>query len=547
MIKPLVVLSIAVMASAAAMASESLYYWDNQAGLKKADHCQLTTTKNSRLSFAKMGTSSPLTLKNSEGKAVLDVIAGSIVKKRDGAQVLGSDPYEIVAVNQNLSSFSKSVYADRLENGYLESSQTDSIESRTIQIKENTLNLKAGTLLRVHGQKEYLRLTCPEFSSSREYVVFHAYEKDDDKSSALIGVYFDETDLFKNVSTFDNAQVINKFSSAIADEENIVQGQIKELSGRALRVSTVKKDIPLESGIKPGSILDKVSTPGIAIISGLDTIICSAGAVNVRNSDLSGVLFSARNGDGIKIFQGWGENRKETFIGGKRYTFTKVEFMGREALDQRTGFVADSFISARSMCPHVASVASQPMVIPSTNITGLNDPSCCLFPTIKRVTIPMTDGMRQFGWNRPGNRLHAANDLYRIKNEPMVAVAPGVVLRSTHAFYEGTYVTEVLHPGGFIVRYGETTGEAVPGNSKGRQVQMGQKLGYIGKIGNLNPMLHVEIYSGRRSRSVDALPLSQPGNTSYLEGSLNGRNFGRRNDLLQPTRYLLKWENDKFN
>ena len=131
-----------------------------------------------------------------------------------------------------------------------------------------------------------------------------------------------------------------------------------------------------------------------------------------------------------------------------------------------------------------------------------------------------------------GTRSHAACDLYRYKDEPILSVAPGVVLRGLYYFYQGTYALEVRHSGGFIVRYGELTGKKEIGVSNGKKVKMGQRVGYMGKVNSncCRPMLHFELFKGTKSGS-----LSQKGNK-----------FQRRSDLLDPTHYLQKWESGKF-
>ena len=108
-------------------------------------------------------------------------------------------------------------------------------------------------------------------------------------------------------------------------------------------------------------------------------------------------------------------------------------------------------------------------------------------------------------------------------------MAPGQVIRPLYYFYENTYALEVRHAGGFVVRYGEVTGRAGPGVASGRRVSIGQVVGYVGKTSHPKPMLHFEMYSGART------------------GSLSGSNkYQRRSDLMNPTQYLLKWQENKF-
>ena len=98
-------------------------------------------------------------------------------------------------------------------------------------------------------------------------------------------------------------------------------------------------------------------------------------------------------------------------------------------------------------------------------------------------------------------------------------------------------MVEVEHSGGFVVRYGELTGKIANNTSIGKQVIMGDRLGYIGKVssGCCEPMLHFELYSGKLKG-----PLTQQG------AEVNGVLYNRRRDLINPTQHMLKWQDAKF-
>jgi murein DD-endopeptidase MepM/ murein hydrolase activator NlpD len=270
---------------------------------------------------------------------------------------------------------------------------------------------------------------------------------------------------------------------------------------------------------------------------GLETIVCtSSSSVNVRNDDLSEVLFMAKNEEPLTVFQGWGENTKIGSINGKEYTFIKVEMINKKEGDTRIGFIQSSFVQAKSKCPYAESNIKK-LKPEDISFTGLEDKLCCQFPTMKKVTTSFTEGMRAFGVPRSkGKRFHAAADLYRYENEPIASVAPGVVLRNLYYFYQDTYALEVLHSGGFIVRYGEITGQKAPGIEMGKQLKLGETIGYMGVVnsGCCEAMLHFELYTGELLG-----PLTQDG------VEVNGVRYNRRQDLIDPTPYLLRWENEK--
>lgn len=275
-----------------------------------------------------------------------------------------------------------------------------------------------------------------------------------------------------------------------------------------------------------------------SFISGLETIVCTPGEfVNVRSDDLSEILFTVKNEEPLTVFQGWGENSIVGTINGKKYTFIKIEMTNKKDNETRVGFIESSFVQPKSKCPFTLSVLKS-LIPEDTTFSGLDDLLCCQFPTIKEVTTPYTEGMRAFGGPRnKGKRAHAAADLYRYENEPLVAVAPGVVLRNLYYFYQDTYALEVLHSGGFVVRYGEVTGKSAPGIEIGKQLKMGETIGYMGKVnsGCCEAMLHFELYTGEMKGS-----LTQPGI------DIGGILFNRRQDLINPTPHLLKWEQQKI-
>lgn len=302
----------------------------------------------------------------------------------------------------------------------------------------------------------------------------------------------------------------------------------------------------------------------------IEQIVCiKAGSnLSVRSENLRRVLFTVESGSALKVFQGWGDNKRVKRIRGRNYTFVKVQVTE----SGKIGWVATNFIQERSKCggstPGAGkkddqddskddgqddakdddnSVVPQPpkkedkqddedkgpVKKPSQGeaISGLGDSICCEFPLNNRPTDSYMSGMRRFGANRGGgSRVHAAADLYRHRGDDLVAVANGTVIRSLYYFYQSTYALEVKHQGGFVVRYGETTGKVPRGITGGKKVGMGDTVAYMGKTDCCTPMLHFELYSGN------------------AKGGLNGGGpYRRRSDLMNPSKYLLKWEDKKFS
>lgn len=352
----------------------------------------------------------------------------------------------------------------------------------------------------------------------------------------------------------------------------VVLGGIFSFAGAA-RAGGAPADQSIESeletleaqGLESASVARKTSTPKT-----IEQIVCikAGSSLSVRSENLRRVLFTVDAGAAIKVFQGWGDSRPVKVIRGRSYTFVKIQVTE----NGKTGWVATNFIQERSKCggstPGAGNKDDQadgdhvppkkddvkkdddakddgakgddakdedkgPVKKPARGgaIAGLADSLCCEFPLNNRPTESFLTGMRRFGANRGGgSRTHAAADLYRRRGDDLVAVANGTVIRSLYYFYQSTYALEVKHQGGFVVRYGETTGKVPRGISGGKKVTMGDTVAYMGKTDCCTPMLHFELYSGG------------------AKGSLNGGGaYRRRSDLMNPSKYLTKWEDKKFS
>lgn len=262
------------------------------------------------------------------------------------------------------------------------------------------------------------------------------------------------------------------------------------------------------------------SINGVEVVDGsLEYVVCTTSSrLNVRNESLNQVIFQADRFEELLPVQSFGQDRKQLQVGSKTYTYIQAQFPARS---DRRGWVAEDFIKPRGQCPGLQE--------PQKPIVNLG----WQFPTVKRPSSSYKTGARRFKANRGGgSRYHAACDLYRVRNEEVVSVNGGQVIRDTYFFYQGTYAIEVRHTDGRVMRYGEITSRKAPGVRLNSTVDGGQVVGYIGKVnsGCCTPMLHFEMYSGQGSG-----PLSQSGNK-----------FRRRWDLQDPTSDLVNWEFNKF-
>ena len=132
---------------------------------------------------------------------------------------------------------------------------------------------------------------------------------------------------------------------------------------------------------------------------------------------------------------------------------------------------------------------------------------------------------RGFGCPRDGGkRKHAGCDLYAPLGSPVLAVYHGWVVR-VYEFYGKADAIEVNHGVHGIVRYGEV--DALPGIAAGMLVTAGTQIGKVAQLvglGNIHPMLHFEMYSGK-------------GSGKLTQGT---GEYRRRSDLVDPTSFLDK-------
>ncbi len=166
-----------------------------------------------------------------------------------------------------------------------------------------------------------------------------------------------------------------------------------------------------------------------------------------------------------------------------------------------------------------------------------------------------------FGYYRTTNgvitRLHAARDLYFELNEPIYAIADGVV-KEIHGFYQDTWRVEIEHnyeiiPGHkIIVRYGEVSKNNIKVH-EGQIVKKGQQIAEIGLLvpyviqpwPDKRGMLHFELYTGVASGKLNqATPYDKM--IKATSDNYPGYTFNRRKDLRDPLELLNQMlENSK--
>lgn len=116
-------------------------------------------------------------------------------------------------------------------------------------------------------------------------------------------------------------------------------------------------------------------------------------------------------------------------------------------------------------------------------------------------------GMKRFGANRPGGRLHAGCDLYAPVGSEVLAIAPGSILVYGD-FIGGTKEIQIAHPGIGLVRYCEI--KPVADLKFGAPIKAGQVIGFVQQIKEItNTMLHIELYDHSDAKLMSE-PLTPP-------------------------------------
>lgn len=528
----LLVLSMSLISFTTQASTDApLFYWDNNEGFVDAKHCEIKPLKETPLrvsQYTGRKNSTTENLRNSNGVRQSHLANGSLVvlieekgkPSYSAVKVLGT---ALVPEDQSKNRWS----SERGDIGFLFDQSLRPIESYSF----TPLNISSKLLKQDISQsrwqvpvgESYLQVICPEHQKDRNYLVFQITDNANENVIAYTGVHHQESSIFNQVVSTEKNYDEPISEQRVADELIVEFSEQTESTNSQNRLEDLATPNKSQQTQTPATVIKQNS---------LKQIVCLSGSsLNIRNSTLDEVIFKAYNGDVVVIAQSFENETYTTQIGSEEYEFIKVSFPEKEGEDQRVGYAAKNFISAQSDCPFINPT---PIVRgPETTITGLDDPKCCEFPTVRKTTHPFTSGMRMFGARRGGGkRSHAAADLYRYIDEPILSVAPGTVVRDLYFFYQGTYALEVVHSGGFVARYGEITNKSPKGVQKGAALKMGERLGYMGVVnsGCCRPMLHFELFKGS------------------ARGSLSQTNppYNRRSDLMNPTPYLLKWEREKF-
>lgn len=573
------------------------FYWHNNAGFVSASKCQMTLLKDIPFYISQGKKASALDnadLQTASGARKFYLLNRSLVRTSDeGKSRKGYKFVDVIGVSQTPKAQTNRWFAERMENGYIAESALKNLEDYVIEIKSGVAvkeipNVKVattGTFWQLATEKDQVQaFRCNLDGKDRDFMIFEVFTANSSQPIARVGVNSDHTGIFKSIQThipseadkvldsrMDQAPTDTRQSleTGVGSSGSVAVSPLEVTKAAAEEIKAQKEaqeqlvNKPFAEGTAAASpnttvtegSTNSATTESVApenevaadeeaadedlklINSKQEHVVCiNEDTLNVRDESLEKVLFKAEKNETVLPFQSWGSSdTKKKIINGKEYTFVKIQFPEKEG--ENVGWLAQDYVRLEGQCsvtPKKDDTTTGGMTPMKTGpIKSIDDAACCGFPTIKRPTHSYLSGMRRFKAGRSrGKRLHAACDLYRYHGEAAVSIADGKVTRGLYYFYQNTYALEVQYPGGFIARYGELTGKAAKGISAGNKVTRGQVMGHIGTVSsNCCPaMLHFELYSGTKKGGLSA----------------KGNKFGRRSDLMDPTKYLLKWEKNQF-
>jgi hypothetical protein len=578
--------------------------WSNAKGVIPAADCKVGSSSEASMRISQhvtAGVEHAENLRTLKGKSSIEVIDGSLVKIIPAVKDTGRKYVQVVsglAPAKTLSAAERA--AIRLNEGYLPDESLKDVGDYVLELKTGApavaLDKKHSKIQGTFWQaaitdNNYVVYNCGQGPAKKVYLAFDVFVRESMTPVARVGVDLEETQVFRSIQTYTADQAEKKIAAsvaasgkasgikppvsisqnpvAIATPKPTPQPTPKPISPVAAKVAATGAAVAKPPSTDPKPTLPKPTPsptpaptpspsptppgpdqkptaasqakPDVPVIQGdLESVICIAeGTAQVHDQSLKKVLFTAKKNTEVKPMQTFGNDKQTKIIDGKTYTFIKAMFPEQHG-SQKIGWVSSDLVKPKSQCatapqqkPITVDKDDETQSSATMTIVGLDDKNCCEFPLTARPTTSYKSGMRRFGAGRGGGtRIHAACDLYRDDGDKVIAVAPGQVILPKYYFYQGVYAIEVRHAGGFVVRYGEVLGDNAPGIRMGAKVDVGQTVGYVGTVnsGCCSPMLHFELYSGTETGSL----------TQYING------YSRREDLMDPTAYLSKWEQKKF-
>ncbi|MBT6447692.1 MAG: hypothetical protein HOK38_02980, partial [Flavobacteriaceae bacterium] len=272
------------------------FYFDNQEGLVEAEDCSISPIESQTFrisSYSGKNKSKQIeNLRNLNGVRQSHLINGSLVKLIKGKSKHDYKKVEVTGLNTVSNLSTNRWFSERLDQGYLYYSSLLPAEDYVLKLNKETMPMKMGDYrenvdglyLKLVLESNFFKLNCRGFGK-REYIIFKAYEKFASKPMALIAVYWDETKIFKHITTMTKYQAAKILPNHLEEESIATYFETDHYNSEVDDSSDV-------------SIENDVNITSINSLEGIDNIIClQKQSLNVRDSSLTEVLYKAKLGE----------------------------------------------------------------------------------------------------------------------------------------------------------------------------------------------------------------------------------------------------------
>lgn len=242
----------------------------------------------------------------------------------------------------------------------------------------------------------------------------------------------------------------------------------------------------------------------------------------------------------------WQTKKEQRVIDGKSYSFIPVIVPGH---NMAPGWIAEDAILPDGECKDQREKTL-------SSAKGIDEADCCKFPVPYPAWYPYTKkedtGKKWFGAQRSG-RKHAGVDLFSKPGNTVFAVTAGTVTQAADTAFTTRYNKKrqvvaqsydlaIKHNGGKIIRYGEIS-KAARRLVVGATVTPEEKLAVV----SYTSMLHMEIYSGKQNGNLTVRQRDRKGLKCDKKSTNPVCVYQRREDVIDPTPYALRWEKETFH
>lgn len=517
----------------------ALYLWSNALGFITPSQCEIKNEPRTNFAIAQAPGSALNSFSKFKGEGFLGSLLSRALPDRTliAAKAPAADPNEtafvkVLSIPKNAGTGGRN-RVEVQDEGRVAQKVLQDIGNFVIEVSEVPDFLKKlsplfdakGTFWQAAFLNEnYVTLLCQEGRQVQSYLVFDVYDRAHIHPIAQVGLRPEQVKILSVIRVYTPEEANQLVSPGEPLQPPVPPGSG---GGSGSGPGSGGPGGPPPSASPSPQPPGTPSSPETPSGGPLEYILCmDEDSVEVLGPDLKKRLFTGDQFEPLLPIQSWDEKQKAPYL--------EVQFPRRRA-PLNSGWVPRDVVQLKSECQEYKNSreSDNDNNELDTRDVKLNTKDCCKFPTLKRPSLPYTQGKLMFRARRNrGHRLHAGCDLYRRKGEEVRAVASGIIIRGLYYFYQGVFAVEIKHPR-FIARYGEILGSVPSEIRKASIVKGGQRIGSVGTVrsGCCPPMLHFELYRGTQSGPL----------TRYRRPP-----FDRRADLINPTEHLREWEKAQF-